>query len=253
MMDKWEAAVKRVLALEPDNVPTFAGYLRGLIERGELVRAYRDAEGLVQRHPDSVDAHFTLGYALRYAGVQQEAARHCERALVLDAHGQTSGLRACAITFTLLGDYPRALNFLHLGQGSDLTKALSIDLFVRQGREDEALRVGSPGVPQWRSSDMLLACVGRRPASEIDRLAAEVRPSDDPEANYLFAGHLAYCGRSAAALVMLRRAIDGGYCSHPALDSDPLFASLRGTPEFTPVRSAAIACSEAFLAQRAGR
>ena len=168
MMDKWEAAVKRVLALEPDNVPTFAGYLRGRIERGELVPAYRDAEALVQRHPDSVDAHFTLSYALRYAGLLPEAARHCERALVLDAHGQTSGLRACAITFTLLGDYPRALNFLHLGLGSDLTKALSIDLLVRQGREDEALRVGPPGMPQWRSSDMLLACVGRRPASEIE-------------------------------------------------------------------------------------
>jgi serine/threonine protein kinase/tetratricopeptide (TPR) repeat protein len=251
MMDKWEAAVKRVLALEPDNVPTFAGYLRGLIERGELVRAYRDAEGLVQRHPDSVDAHFTLSYALRYAGLLQEAARHCERALVLDAHGQTSGLRACAIPFTLLGDYPRALNFLHLGLGSDLTKALSIDLFVRQGREDEALRVGPPGMPQWRSSDMLLACVGRRPASEIDRLAADVRPSDDPEANYLFAGHLAYCRRPDEALAMLRRAIGGGYCSYPALDTDPFFASLRGTPAFAPIRSAAIACHEGFLTQRA--
>ena len=221
MMDKWEAAVKRVLALEPDNVPTFAGYLRGRIERGELVAAYRDAEALVQRHPDSVDAHFTLSYALRYAGLLQEAARHCERALVLDAHAQTSGLRACAITFTLLGDYPRALNFLHLGLATDVTKALSIDLLVRQGREDEALRAGPPGVPQWRSSDMLIACVGRRPASEIDRLAAGVHPSDDPEANYLFAGHLAYCRQSDGALAMLRRAIEGGYCSYPALDRDP--------------------------------
>jgi hypothetical protein len=247
MMDKWEAAVKRVLALEPDNVPTFAGYLRGLIERGELVRSYRDAAELAQRHPDSVDAHFTLSYALRYGGQLQEAARHCERALVLDAHGQTSGLRACAITFTLLGDYPRALNFLHLGLGSDVTKALSIDLFVRQGREDEALQVGPPGMPQWRSSDMLLACVGRRPASEIQQLAADVHPSDDPEASYLFAGHLAYCKQSDAALAMLRRAIDGGYCSYPALDTDPFFASLRGTPEFAPIRSAAIACHEGFL------
>jgi hypothetical protein len=250
MMDKWEAAVKRVLALEPDNVPTFAGYLRGRIERGELAAAYRDAERLVRQHPDSVDAHFTLSYALRYAGLQTEAARHCERALVLDAHAQTSGLRACAITFTQLGDYPRAMNFLHLGLGSDVTKALSIDLLVRQGREDEALQVGPPGLPQWRSSDMLLACVARRPASEIERIAAGVHPSDDPEANYLFAGHLAYCKRSDAAGAMLRRAIEGGYCSYPALDMDPFFASLRGTREFASIRSAAIACQEGFLTQR---
>ena len=46
---------------------------------------------------------------------------------------------------------------------------------------------------------------------------------------------------------MLRRAIGGGYCSYPALDTDPFFASLRGTPEFAPIRSAAIACHEGFL------
>jgi hypothetical protein len=77
-----------------------------------------------------------------------------------------------------------------------------------------------------------------------------VRPSEDPEINYLFAGHLSYCGQADAALAMLRRAVDGGYCSYPAVDTDPFFARLRGTPEFASVRSRAIACHQAFRAQQ---
>ena len=82
---------------------------------------------------------------------------------------------------------------------------------------------------------MLLACVGR-PASEIDRLAAGVHSSDDPEANYLFAGHLAYCRQSDEALAMLRRAIEGGLlllsCARhgPVLRVPALNAGVRTDP-----------------------
>ena len=100
------------------------------------------------------------------------------------------------------------------------------------------------------SSDLLLACVRRRPAREVRALAADVRPSEDPEINYLFAGHLSYCSQSDAALAMLHRAIAGSYCSYPSIDRDPFFARLRGTQEFDDLRAAAIACQEAFLTQR---
>jgi len=253
MMDKWEWAVKQVLRLDPDNVPIAGGYLRGRIERGEVASGYREAEDLVRRYPRSVDAHFTLSYALHYAGLLQESAHSCETALVLDEGTQTSGLRSCAVAFILLGDYPRALNFLHLDTVSGFTKALTIDLLVRQGKEAEALRVGSPELQQWVSSDLLLACLARRPPREIRTLAAGVRPLEDPEANYQFAGHLSYCGQTKAALALLRRAVDGGYCSYPALDNDPLLTRVRGTSGFASIRSAAIACREAFLAQRTSR
>ena len=129
------------------------GYLRGRVERGErLADVYRESEDLVRKHPDSVDAHFTLSYALRYAGLLEESADHCDTALVLDAHTQTSGLRSCAIAFTRLGDYPRALNYIQLDLGSGFAKAMSIDMLVRQGKEQEALRVGSPNLPHWASA-----------------------------------------------------------------------------------------------------
>jgi len=96
---------------------------------------------------------------------------------------------------------------------------------------------------------MLLGCVQGRPQPEIVA-AAGVQISDDTEANYLSAANLAYCGQTAAALSLLKRAIEGNYCSYPAMDLDRLFASVRAKPEFAEIRAAGIACQKNFLAAR---
>jgi hypothetical protein len=238
------------LTLDHDYVAAGAGLVVSRVERGDLSRAYQEAAALVRRRPDSADAHFVLSYALRFAGLLQESADHCETALLLDPQTQTSGLRSCAMVFLQSGDYPRALNFLNLDPESDLVKALSIDMLLRQGKEQEALRLGSAHTPQWAGYDMLLACIQHKPAPEIRALAGAVQASDDPETNYISATHLAYCGRTDAAFEMLRRAIKGNYCSYPAIESDPFFTTLRGKPEFGEVRTAALECRNNFLAQQ---
>jgi serine/threonine protein kinase/DNA-binding winged helix-turn-helix (wHTH) protein len=249
-MERYDAAIERALALDPDYVAAGAGLVLSRVERGDIGRASREAEDLVRRRPDSADAHFVLSYALRFAGLLEESADHCETALFLDPNTQTSGLRSCAMVFLLRGDYPRALNFLNLDPDSALVRALYIDMLVRQGKEQEALRRGLEHTPQWAGYDMLLACIQHKPEPEIRRLAAAVQTSDDPETNYISATHLAYCDRTDAAFEMLRRAVEGNYCSYPAIESDPYFATLRAQPKFGELRSAAVACRNNFLAQR---
>jgi serine/threonine protein kinase/DNA-binding winged helix-turn-helix (wHTH) protein len=250
IMQRSVAAMERAAALDPDYVPAAAGVIVNRIERGDLVDAHTRAKNLVARRPDSVDAHFALSYVLRFAGLLHESTTECETAFLLDPRTQTSGLRSCAIAFLLLGDYPRAMNYLHLDHGSDFAKAFTVDMLVRRGNEEEAMRLAAPGVPQWRSYDMLVACAQRRPAEEVAALAAGVRTSDDPEANYLAASHLAYCGQTRQALSLLRHAIAGHYCSYPAIDSDPFFSGVRVTPEFTEIRTSAQACQRDFLERR---
>lgn len=94
---------------------------------------------------------------------------------------------------------------------------------------------------------MIVACARHAPAAEIAKMAATVTPSRDPEANYLSAANLAYCGQTTAALALLKRAVESNYCSYPAVDSDVFFAKLRGVPEFARVREQAIACQQRFL------
>ena len=252
-LERYTAAMERALALDPDYVAAGAGLVVSRVERGDLARAHQEATELVRRRPDSADAHFVLSYVLRFAGLLDEAGDQCETALRLDPQNHTSGLRSCAIVFLQRGDYPRALNFLNLDPDSDLVKAFSIDMLVRQGKEQEALRLGAAHTPQWAGYGMLLACIQRKPAPEIRVLAGAVQPSDDPELNYISATHFAYCGQPDAALEMLRRAVKGNYCSYPAIESDPFFTTLRASPQFGEVRAAAVECQNNFLAQRRQR
>ena len=96
------------------------------------------------------------------------------------------------------------------------------------------------------------ACLAQRPAAQIEALAkaAQTFPVSDVERRYTTAEFEALCGKNEAALGVLREAVEGGYCSYPAIDFDPLFASLRRSAEFQRIRSSAIDCQKKFLAYR---
>ena len=57
---------------------------------------------------------------------------------------------------------------------------------------------------------------------------------------------LAYCGRPQEALRFVERAVDGGFCSYPALDLDPIWAGLRNDAEFQRIRGKAMTCHDRF-------
>ncbi|HVE65861.1 MAG TPA: hypothetical protein VNC59_04710, partial [Thermoanaerobaculia bacterium] len=75
----------------------------------------------------------------------------------------------------------------------------------------------------------------------------------DSEPRFNVASRVAFCGDRESALHLLRKAVEGNYCSYPAMDRDPLFDSIRKTPEFAEVRRAAMACHQRFLAYRASK
>ena len=250
MMERAKSACERAVALDPGYVDA-AAYLTGLyVEDGDLPKAVIQAEELIEHHPDSAYAHYILSYALRYAGLLEESARECDEAFALDAHAQASSLRSCSIVFALRGDYARAADYLNLDAASDFHKAMRIAILLRAGGKQEALRIGEPHIPQWTSFDLLPACVQDMTSSEIAALAARVQISDDPEANYLAAANLAYCGQNKLALSFLKKAVGGNYCSYPAMDSDPFFANVRLLPEFASIREAGIGCQQRFVAAR---
>jgi tetratricopeptide (TPR) repeat protein len=244
-VERYEIAAVRAVALDPNHIATAAFLANSYVERGQLIKAFERDEDLVRRRPDSFQAHFSRSYVLRYAGLLKESANECEISLSL---APSDVPRSCAVAFFLQGDYQRALQIIRLGPASDFADAMSIAILLRQGKKEEALRIQLPHIPQWGSYDMLPACAQHKP--DLAALAANVRTSDDPEANYLAATNLAYCGQTKQAIQFLRLAVQGNYCSYPAIDSDPFFASIRNQLEFREIRTAAIACQENFLTQR---
>jgi len=243
-LEESDAAAERALELDPDFVDPVVELVINQTERGELTKAYERAKGLVNRRPDNAGAHHLLSYVLRYAGLIDEAGRQCDTAVLLDSEVLFG---SCATTFMEAANYSRAMDFIRKDYSSEWSRAHAIEIFVREGREDKALQLGEPKVAEWESYAMFLACMRHQPEAEISNLAAKIRANDDPEVNYFFAGHLAYCGQRGAALKMLQTAIRGHYCSYPALDRDPLLASIRKEPEFDSIRSEAMACQKSFV------
>ena len=237
-------SLDRAVALDPNNVNIVAAHAVSHLRPGENSRTYTELKELVRRRPDNARAHFWLGYALRFGGLLEQSEAECESALLLDA--QDAGVRSCAVAFILHGDYGRARDYLRLDLGSEWGKALLLDVLLREGKPKEAWDARPATVPQWAAYGVLLAYLDHRPASEIAVLSSMVTPNDDGEVNYFAAAHLAYARQTDAALHMLKAAIDAGYCSYPAIDSDPLLAGVRTAPKYGELRAAAIACQANF-------
>lgn len=248
MMRRSDEAGERALALDPDYQDAAAEVILHNAERGKLAKSYREAQDLVNRHPDNANAHHLLSYVLRYAGHLDEASRQCEMAFLLDPHTLWN---SCGITLIEFGKYERARStFVRKDHSSEWSKAITIELLMREGKREEALRIGVPAMAWGNSYRMLQACVQQRPESEITALTPGVQMDDDPEATYLFAGHLSYCGQTEESLRFLQSAVKANYCSYPAMDIDPMLANIRGKSEFAAIRAAGIACQKNFDAQR---
>ena len=88
--------------------------------------------------------------------------------------------------------------------------------------------------------------------SELDRLAQEAetgQPSDpDPELAYYQGTIFASCGKNAAALHMLKTAVELNYCAYSNLLSDPLLRTLHSERKFDEVLTAAHDCQQAMQA-----
>jgi serine/threonine protein kinase/tetratricopeptide (TPR) repeat protein len=256
MFQKSNTALERALALDPNLTIALGQRIANRTERGEVVKAYQDAANWVERQPKNAVAHFVLGYVLRYAGLLDESARACEDAISLDSGNYL--FRACAFTFSQMGNPERAMDFNRLDAGSTWANTNALWILVREGKLSEAQAAVRKLPPDGDHTKFDKACLDRPspqpPSAELDRVIRELEPSfggnPDPENRYLFATDVAFCGQKDLALRLLKSAIEGKYCAYTALQKDPLLAPLRSTPEFAQLLGDAKRCQDAFLAER---
>jgi len=222
------------------------------VERGELEKAYEQARALMRKRPQSAQAHFTLGYVLRYAGMLEEAMRECDASLKLDPGNYM--YRSCARAFLYAGDTRRARELVHLDAGSEWANSEMPQILLREGKLAEAREAVKrmPSTTQYHR-DLLEAALGLRPPSELDRMAQEdttvLVAGEDPEPSYTQGALLASFGKKDAAVHMIRMAIEQNYCAYSMLENDPLLNKIRATPEFGELLKAARFCQQPLLAQ----
>lgn len=246
-MRKALQASKRRSELDPTQ-PAVSTTTR--TEQGDLNGAYDQAADLLRRWPDNSFWHFEMSYVLRYAGLLSRAGQECDKALAIDPGFNV--LRSCAVPFLLDGDYAHAQTYIQLDEHSGFGALLRLMIALRSGDQGAASReLDAVSKSGYVFADLLRLYLGGAPQAELAKAANAVegdrKSSWDPEELYRNAEILSLCGQSDAALRQLRKAIDGNYCSYPAMENDPLFESIRRRPEFAELNRMATHCQQSFL------
>ena len=243
-------AFRRQAELDPNE----GGWITIRVEQGDLDGAYDEVARALQRRPDFSGAHFGMSYVLRYAGLLEEAGKECDAAFALDP---VNGYRSCATTFILAGDYSHAQKYINLDKSSGTAALMRMHIALRMRNTSAALAEANTAAQLgYRNAEARFAqvCLSHPREAELGQAVAEMEAdpvsSYDSELLYLNAGVLSLCGQADAALRQLRKAIQGNYCSYPAMDKDPLFDSVRQFAGFAELRQAAIQCQQSFLDHR---
>ena len=248
MFQRSTQAYERAVALDPNRIVAAGQLITNHVERGELGKAYEAAQALVQRRPDSAEAHFVMGYVYRYAGMLEQATKECDTALALDPGNYT--FRSCAWAFMEMGNTARAADFIRLDAGSEWAAYVKPSLLLRDGEIEKAREAVAqmPTTPRYHR-DLLEACLGLRPHSEAERMAreAENTPPAAPDAELLYyqGSVFADCGEKQAALRLLQAAIEQNYCAYSNLLLDPMLRKVRTAPGFNNLLRSAKECRDA--------
>jgi TolB-like protein len=253
-LDRSRGAYERALALDPD-MTTPAVFLTVLrVEGGDLNGAFDEAGRLLARLPNSAETHYLMGYVLRYAGLLDEAGRECAAAVSLEPLYRW---RSCYFASMHKGDYERAMAYLQLDAGSRWAEDALLAVLARQGKVAEAreilLKRDNPDLRDRFGTACFTEPLSPETRSLSRQLEERAIQERDPEPKYFWSSLIAPCGDPDSSLRLLAKAVEQNYCSWPAMDNDPLFASVRGTPEFQRIRQAGMECQKRFLAHRVAK
>jgi hypothetical protein len=253
VMKRSDSAYERAIALDANLVTARSHLTVNRVERGELGKAYQEAQELVARRPENAQAHFTLAYVLRYAGLLDEATRECDTAAALDPGN--FDFRSCAIAYAEYGKPDRALDFLKVDSGSEWANDVLPSILLRGGKLAEARQAlqKMTANPTWYRF-LLSACINPSAVWEVDDAVHAAEPAllqeRDPELRYYHAAILSYCSKTDSAAKLVRSAIASNYCAYQALELDPLMANLRDEPVYAELRQKAYECESRALAGR---
>ena len=251
-----KAALQRAVALDPSRIEAASDLVNMESEEGELNQAYDDIANLLHQRPDSGAVHLVHSYVLWYAGLLEEAESECEKTRSLDAG--TQDLASCGHVFIALGKYDRAREYFHLVSGTEYEKSGQVEILLREGKEEEALKnLKSLPTTDVYGPLLLEPCLQHQPPPNGGAGGQKIRSiamaDYDPGFKYALAAVDSFCGHPEFAFRELRRAIEQDYCAYPQIETDPLLIKIRAMPEFAEIRSLGIACQQHFLEHRKQR
>ena len=209
-------------------------------ETDRIVEAVKLTNEMLELNPNNANAHFSIGYIYRYAGLNEKAVEEMEKAISLDPNNQ--GFRSINITYIWAGEYKKAFEVGMLFKESTFIIGIQGQALFRMGREKEAMEhlksifILEPGKLEANAASGITYYV----LGNIEEgLAAAHKFEDynlaDAEAWYFNAGNYGLLGDKEGCIRCLKRAVDGGFFNYPLMKTDFYLDVARDDSEFKKI------------------
>ncbi len=230
----------KAISLNPEMIYALANLAQIYTETARTVKAVELTRQILEINPNHAEAHFSLGYIYRYAGMNDEAVQEMETAVALDP--TNPGFRSIVITYEYAGEYEKAIELAKRFENNLFMISQLGVVYFRQGKPEKALESlyyvieNDAGGLQAIWSESLASYI----EGDIDAGLQAVRRFEeanilDAEAWFQFAGHYGLLGDKEGSIRLLQRAVNGGFFNYPFLLTNPFFDSVREDVEFQRV------------------
>jgi hypothetical protein len=151
--------------------------------------------------------------------------------------------------------FDRAWDFLKLDTGSEWSNNAEVMTLLREGKTKEALvRLHQLPESPFFHTRAIEACYTTPRPPGSDQVLKETEKAliayHDPEPKFSQAGILNACLGNDFTARLIKSAIEGGFCAYDYLQTDPILAGFRKSPEYPALLAQAKQCRDNFLAER---
>ena len=235
-----EDAYLKALSLNNELISALGNLAMAYTETNRKMEAGELIKQILEINPNSAEAHFSLGYIYRYAGMNEEAISEMEKAIELDSKNQ--GFRSLNVTYLFAGKFEKAIEAGKKFEESSFTVMIEGLALLKLAKAMEAFECFNrvvtldPGSRQAIVARTLKAFIEGNSKEALSH-AAQYEQFDSPDAEVWYWNSFLYgmLGDTEGCIRCLSKAVDGGFFNYPAMSSDSYLDVAREDPEFQKV------------------
>ncbi len=230
----------KALSLNEDLIDALSNLAMLYTETARIEEAVDIVRQVLEINSNNAEAHFSLGYIYRYAGMNNEAILEMEKAVSLEP--DNSSFRSIIITYLWAGDYKKAFEASKLYKESAFILAYQGQALFRQGNQKQAIKYMDRAISMEPDGGHVLVLTGIKTSINGKReegLAATLKFEEydlaDAEAWYFTAGNYGLLDDKEGCIRCLRKAVDKGFFNYPCMLTDFYLDSARDNLEFQEI------------------
>ncbi len=230
----------KALSLNEELIGALSNLAMLYTETARIGEAVDIVRKMLDINLNNAEAHFSLGYIYRYAGMNTEAILEMEKAVSLAPENST--FRSIIITYLWAGDYEKAFEAGRMFKESPFIFSYQGQALFRQGNQKQAVEYMDKAISLEPDGAMALILNGIKASikgNKKEGLAAMLKFEElnlaDAEAWYFNSGYYGLLGDNESCIRCLQKAVDKGFFNYPCMVNDFFLDSLRDDPEFQEI------------------